>query len=78
MAQHPHLFDIDSLTEARVEFVQEARALPPGGERNQKLQIARSLKRPIEAQGRARTCSLRLVSTRSMGHGRQIGNAELR
>ena len=54
MARHPHLFDIDSLIEARVDFIQEARALPPGGQRNQKRQIARSLKRLIEGQSEAR------------------------
>jgi hypothetical protein len=78
MTRHPHLFDIDSLTGARVEFVQEARALPPGGERNQKRQIARSLKRLIESQSRARDYSLRLVSTRGISHGNQIRSAELR
>jgi hypothetical protein len=64
MTRHPHLFDIDSLIRARIEFVQEARALSRGGERNQKRQIARSLKRLIEAQRPVRGYSLRLVSTR--------------
>jgi hypothetical protein len=50
---HPELFDIDSLIEARVKFVREARALPPGSERNQKRQIARSLKRLIGSQSDA-------------------------
>jgi hypothetical protein len=47
MSRHPHLFDIGQLIQARLEFVREARGLPPGTERNQKRQIARALKRLI-------------------------------
>jgi hypothetical protein len=54
MTRHPLLFDTDSLILARIEFVQEARALSRGGERDQKRQIARSLKRLIESQRPAR------------------------
>jgi hypothetical protein len=50
MPQKPPLFDISQLILARLEFVREARALPPGSERNQKRQIARSLKRLIGSQ----------------------------
>jgi hypothetical protein len=39
------LFDIGQLIQARLECVREARGLPPGTERNQKRQIARSLKK---------------------------------
>lgn len=41
----PRLFDIDSLIQARLELIRKARALAPGADRNQKRQIARSLKR---------------------------------
>jgi hypothetical protein len=51
MSLHPPLFDISQLIQARLEFVREARGLPPGTERNQKRQIARSLKRLIGLQG---------------------------
>jgi hypothetical protein len=61
MTRHLFLFDIDHLTQARLELVREARALPPGPERNQKRQIARSLERLIEGQSQARDYSLRLV-----------------
>jgi hypothetical protein len=46
------LFDISQLIQARTrtEFVREARALPPGSERNQKRQIALSLKRLLVIQ----------------------------
>jgi hypothetical protein len=44
------LFDIGQLIQARLECVREARGLPPGTERNQKRQIARSLKRLIASQ----------------------------
>jgi hypothetical protein len=47
MSRHPHLFDIGQLIQARFEFLREARALPLGTERNQKRQIACSLKRLI-------------------------------
>jgi hypothetical protein len=47
MSRHPHLFDVGQLIQARLGFVREARGLPPGTERNQKRQIARSLKRLI-------------------------------
>jgi hypothetical protein len=52
--RHPHLFDIDHLIQARLELVREARALPHGSERNQKRQIARSLKRLTDSQMLAR------------------------
>lgn len=54
MTRHQHLFDIGNLIQARLEFVQEARALPLGTERNQKRQIARSLKKLVENQTQAR------------------------
>jgi hypothetical protein len=56
---------METLIQARVEFVQEARELPPGSERDQKRQIARSLKRMIiEARRPARDYPpLRLVRT---------------
>jgi len=50
MTRHLEFFDIRGLIPVRVEIVREARALPPGTERNQKRQIARSLKRLIESQ----------------------------
>jgi len=62
MTRHPHLFDIDDLIQARLEFVQEVRALPSGTERNQKRQVARSLKRLIQNQTQARDNSPRLAS----------------
>ena len=55
------LFDLGQLIQARLEFVQLARELPPGTERNQKRQIARSLKRLIENQREGRGRRLRLV-----------------
>jgi hypothetical protein len=51
MSGHPHLFYIGQLVQARLEFVRDARGLPPGTERNQKRQIASSLKRLIGLQG---------------------------
>jgi uncharacterized protein (UPF0305 family) len=54
MARHPEFFDIRGLIQVRVEIVREARALPPSTERNQKRQIARSLKRLIDGQIQAR------------------------
>lgn len=51
MTRHP--YDMKHMLQARPGFVREARALPPGAERNQKRQIARSLKRLIESQIRA-------------------------
>jgi hypothetical protein len=62
MTRHPYLFNIDSLILARTEFVQEARALPPGAERNQKRQIARSLKRLIESPEAIRSVSSASIS----------------
>jgi len=53
MARHPILFDMNHLLQARLELVREARALRPG-ERNQKRQVARALKRLIESQIKAR------------------------
>ena len=51
MRQRSHFFDIiDNLAIARKEFVREARTLLPGAERNQKRQIASSLKRLIEGE----------------------------
>jgi hypothetical protein len=52
MLGQPDLFHIGQLIEARLEFVRAARGLPPGTERNQKRQIARSLKRLISLQAR--------------------------
>jgi hypothetical protein len=54
MSRHLHLFDIGELIKARLECVREARGLPAGTERNQKRQIARSLKRLISLQARNR------------------------
>ena len=54
MTLHPEFFDIRGLIQVRGEIVREARALPPGPERNQKRQIARSLKSLIEGQIQAR------------------------
>jgi hypothetical protein len=52
MPGQPDLFHIGQLIQARLEFVRAARGLPPGTERNQKRQIARSLKRLIILQAR--------------------------
>jgi hypothetical protein len=60
MTRNPPLFSIASLIQARVELVHEARALPRGAERNQKRQIARSLKGLTEAQSEARDYSRRV------------------
>lgn len=54
MARHSEFFDIRGLIEVRLETVREARALRPGIERNQKRQIAQSLKKLIESQIRVR------------------------
>ena len=54
MTRHTYLFDMNDLFQARLESVREARALPPGAERNQKRQIARCLKRMFESQIQAR------------------------
>jgi hypothetical protein len=55
MPRHPdHLFDINELIEVRLETIHAARALPLGIERNQKRQIAQSLKKLIESQIQAR------------------------
>jgi hypothetical protein len=62
MTQNPYLFDIDSLIQARLEFIREARAHPPGAERNQKRQVARSLKRLVERQMKTQNYSPRLAS----------------
>jgi hypothetical protein len=53
----PHVYDIDSLIQARADRVQEARSLPRGAERNQHRQSARSLKTLIESQIQARDLS---------------------
>ena len=50
MTRHAQFFDIRGLVQVRLETVQEARALRPGVERNQKRQIAQSLKKLIESQ----------------------------
>jgi hypothetical protein len=50
MTQDPNIFDMDSLIDVRLELVREARAMRPGPERNQKRQVARSLKRLIDNQ----------------------------
>jgi len=47
--------ELGQLIQARLEFVQEARALPAGTDRNQKRQIARSLKRLMENPSQAMT-----------------------
>ena len=50
MTRHAEFFDIQGLVQVRLETVREARALRPGVERNQKRQIAQSLKKLIESQ----------------------------
>jgi hypothetical protein len=50
MSQHPHIFDAASLIQTRAKFIHEARSLAPGNERDQKRQIARSLKRLSDVQ----------------------------
>jgi hypothetical protein len=50
MPPHPQLFDIGELILARLKFVKAAREMSPGTERNQKRQIALSLKRLIDLQ----------------------------
>jgi hypothetical protein len=50
MTRHTYLYDMIAMLQARLESVREARALPPGTERNQKRQIAPSMKRVIESQ----------------------------
>ena len=50
MTRHAQFFDIKGLVQVRLEAVREARALRPGVERNQKRQIAQSLKKLIESQ----------------------------
>lgn len=59
---HPQVFDLDSLIDVRLELIREARALPPGAERNQKRQVARSLKRLIENQRAAQAIPRRANS----------------
>ena len=55
MTGEPTVFhNLGELIQARSDFVQEARALSPGIEREQKRQIARALKRLIENQHQAR------------------------
>jgi|HubBroStandDraft_6_1064221.scaffolds.fasta_scaffold1778716_1 hypothetical protein len=61
MTRHPEFFDIRGLIQVRLEVVREARALPPGTERNQKRQIALSLKSLIESQIQARDNPPRLA-----------------
>jgi hypothetical protein len=58
MTRAPLFFDINHLVQTRSEFVRKARALPPGSARNQKRQIARSLKRLFEIQIQAHDNSL--------------------
>jgi hypothetical protein len=50
MTRHAYPFDMNDMLQARLESVREARALPPGTERNQKLHIAWFIKRLIESQ----------------------------
>jgi hypothetical protein len=50
MTRHSEFFDIGGLVQVRLETLQEARSLPPGTARNQKRQIAQSLKRLIQHQ----------------------------
>jgi len=64
MAPDPEFFDIRGLIEVRLEAIQEARALRPGIERNQKRQIAQSLKRLIEREIQARDHPARRASRR--------------
>jgi hypothetical protein len=45
MGPHQRLFDPSDLRRVRAEFLREARALPPGDERNEKRQIARGLRK---------------------------------
>jgi hypothetical protein len=51
---HLSLFDTNHLSQVRVDSLREARALPPGPERNQRRQVARSLKSLADLQSRAR------------------------
>jgi hypothetical protein len=62
MTPDPKLFDIDSLIDVRLELLREARALRPGPERNQKRQVARSLKRLIKLQRAAQAVQRRASS----------------
>jgi hypothetical protein len=50
MTRHAYPFDMNDMLQARLESVREARALPAGTERNQKLHIAWFIKRLIESQ----------------------------
>ena len=50
MTRHSEFFDIGGLVQVRLETLQEARRLPPGTDRNQKRQIAQSLKKLIQHQ----------------------------
>ncbi len=50
MLPHREPFSVRELIQIRLEKAREARALPPGTERNQKWQVAQSLKRLIESQ----------------------------
>jgi hypothetical protein len=50
MGPHHHLFDAADVRRVRAEFLREARALPPGDERNEKRQVARGLKYLIHIQ----------------------------
>jgi hypothetical protein len=62
MKQHPYLFDMNDLLQARLESVREARALPRGTERNQKLHIAWFLKKLIESKIQTRNDTHRRAS----------------
>jgi hypothetical protein len=62
MTRHPDFFDIGGLIQVRLERAREARALPPGAERNQERQIAWFLKRLIENQIQVRYNPPRIAS----------------
>jgi hypothetical protein len=51
---HLHLFDTNHLRQIRLDSLRKARALPSGPERNQRRQVARSLKSLADLQCRAR------------------------
>jgi hypothetical protein len=51
---HLHLFDASHLRQVRLDALRKARALPSGPERNQRRQVAQSLKSLADLQSRAR------------------------
>jgi hypothetical protein len=64
MTRHSEFFDIGGLVQVRLETLREARSLPPGTARNQKRQIAQSLKGLIQHQMQMRDDPPRRVSRR--------------